>query len=82
MNLEELNSLAPSDTILLIHDLDQVLKISQICIERCHFEQYNIHMCLQALLQLGYMEYVMNSCQRWWQFKLVFHVSTLLMSGE
>jgi hypothetical protein len=61
--LEELNNLAPSDTILLIQDLDQVLRIGKIFFERCHFWKYSIHGCLQALLQLQYVEDIMNSCQ-------------------
>jgi hypothetical protein len=60
-NLEELHHLAPRDTTILIQDLDQVLRVCQACLERCHFRQYNIHGCLQALLQLRYMEDVMNS---------------------
>jgi hypothetical protein len=39
LNLEELYGLAPSDTILLIQDLDQMLRIVQIRFERCHFWQ-------------------------------------------
>jgi hypothetical protein len=37
LNLEELYSLPPSDTILLIQYLDRVLGIGQICFEQCHF---------------------------------------------
>jgi hypothetical protein len=60
--LEELNGLAPGD-ILLIQDLDRVIRIGQICFERCHFRQYNIHECLQPLLQLRYVEDIVNSYQ-------------------
>jgi hypothetical protein len=52
LNLEELNGLASSHTILLTQDLDRVLGIGQISFERCHFRQYNILECLQALLLL------------------------------
>jgi hypothetical protein len=41
--LEELNHLAPHDTVLLIQDLDWMLRIGQVCLEQCHVRQYNIH---------------------------------------
>jgi hypothetical protein len=37
LNFEELDGLAPRHTILLILDFDRMLKIRQVCIERCHF---------------------------------------------
>jgi hypothetical protein len=52
LNLEEVDGLAHSHTILLIQDLDRVLEVGQIYFERCDFRRYNIHGCLQALLQL------------------------------
>jgi hypothetical protein len=36
LNLEELEHLVPFDMILLVQDLDEVLRIGQICLERCH----------------------------------------------
>jgi hypothetical protein len=62
LDLEELDCLMPCDVTLLIQDLDRMLRICQICLERCDFWQYNIHGCLQALLQLRYVEDVVNSC--------------------
>jgi hypothetical protein len=59
--LEELHCFSPRDTILLIQDLDQVLGVRQVSLERCHFRQYDIHRCLQTLLQLQHMEDVVNS---------------------
>jgi hypothetical protein len=50
LNLEELDHLVNRDTILLIQDLDGVLGICQICLERCHVRQYNIHGTLQTHL--------------------------------
>jgi hypothetical protein len=50
--LEELDCFMPHDTILLIQDLDQVLMVRQVSLEWCHFGQYDVHMCLQTLLQL------------------------------
>jgi hypothetical protein len=50
--LEELDYFTPSDTLLLIQDFDWVLKVQQVSLERCHFRQHNIHMCLQTFLQL------------------------------
>jgi hypothetical protein len=82
LNLEKLNGLAASDMILLIQDLDRVLRIGEICFERCHIQQYNIHGWLQALLQLRYVEDVVNSYQRWWQFKLACHGSMLVNNME
>jgi hypothetical protein len=52
LNLEELDPLAPHDTSLLIQDLNRVLGVSQIRLERCHFRLYYIYGCLQTLLQL------------------------------
>jgi hypothetical protein len=49
---EELDCFTPRDTILLIEDLDQVLGVRQVSLERCHFRQHDIHRCLQTLLQL------------------------------
>jgi hypothetical protein len=63
MYLEELDHLAPHDTIFFIQDLDWVLGVCQIFLERCHFWQYHIHRYLQALLQLQHVEDVMNSSQ-------------------
>jgi hypothetical protein len=50
--LEELDCFTPHDMILLIQDLDWVLGVRQVSLERCHFGQHNVHMCLQTLLQL------------------------------
>jgi hypothetical protein len=50
--LEELDCFSPSDTILLIQDFDRVLGLRQVSLERCHFRQYDVHRCLQTLLQL------------------------------
>jgi hypothetical protein len=50
LDLKELNRHAPCDMILLIQDPDGVLEIGQVHLEGCHIRQYNIHMCLQALL--------------------------------
>jgi hypothetical protein len=52
LDFEELGHLAAHGSILLIHDFDRMLRIRQVCFEWCHFWQYNIHECLQALLQL------------------------------
>jgi hypothetical protein len=49
---EEFDYFSPHDTILLIQDLDRVLRVRQVSIEWCHFRQYDVHMCLQTLLQL------------------------------
>jgi hypothetical protein len=59
--LEELDYFSPRDMILLIHDLDRVLGVRQVSLERCHFRQYNVHRCLQTLLQLPHVEDVVNS---------------------
>jgi hypothetical protein len=66
LNLEELNHPTPRGMTLLIQDLDQMLRVCQICLEWCHFWQYNVHGCLQALLYLRHMEDVINSYQRRW----------------
>jgi hypothetical protein len=50
LNVEELDNLAPCDTILLIQDLDRVLGIGQIQLEWGHFWQYNINGCLSGHL--------------------------------
>jgi hypothetical protein len=50
--LEELDYFMPHDTILLIQDLDQVLGVRQVSLERCHFRQHDVHRCLQTFLQL------------------------------
>jgi hypothetical protein len=50
LNVEELDNLAPCDTILLIQDLDGVLGIAQIQLEWGHFWQYNINGCLSGHL--------------------------------
>jgi hypothetical protein len=50
--LEELDCFSPCDTILLIQDFDRVLGLRQVSHERCHFRQYDVHRCLQTLLQL------------------------------
>jgi hypothetical protein len=44
--LEELDCLTPGDTILLIQDLDWVLEVRQVSLERYHFRQHDIHECL------------------------------------
>jgi hypothetical protein len=80
--LEELDCFAPRDTILLIQDLDRVLGVGQVSLERCHFWQHDVHICLQTLLQLRHVEDVVNFGQGWWQVKLVSHSSTLLEDGE
>jgi hypothetical protein len=59
--LEELECFSPCDTILLIQDLNRVLGVRQVSLERCHFRQYDVHRCLQTLLQLRHVEDVMNS---------------------
>ncbi len=59
--LEELDCFMPRDMILLIQDLDQVLRVRQVSLEQCHFWQYNIHRCFQTLPQLWHVEDVMNS---------------------
>jgi hypothetical protein len=59
--LEELDCFTPRDTILLIQDLDRVLRVRQVNLERCHFRQHNVHRCLQTLLQLRHVEDVVNS---------------------
>jgi hypothetical protein len=66
LNFEEFDLLAPSDTTLLIQDLDWVLGVGQVCLEQCHFRQYHIYGCLQALLQLRHVKDVVTSCQRRW----------------
>jgi hypothetical protein len=58
---EELDCFTPCDTILLIQDLDQMLRVRQVSLEWCHFEQHNVHICLQTLLQLRHVKYVVNS---------------------
>jgi hypothetical protein len=63
LDLVELGHLAPCDTTLLVQDLARMLGICHVCLKRCHFRQYNIHECLQLLLQLRYVEDIMNSCQ-------------------
>jgi hypothetical protein len=50
--LEEHDCFMPRDTILLIKDLDRVLGVRQVSLERCHFQQHDIHRCLQTFLQL------------------------------
>jgi hypothetical protein len=50
--LEELDCFMPRDTILLIQDLDWVLGVQQVSIERCHFRQHDVDRCLQTFLQL------------------------------
>jgi hypothetical protein len=66
----------------LIQDLHWMLGVRQVSLERCHIRQYNIHECLQALLQLRYVEDIVNSCQQQWQFQLVRYASTLLKYGK
>jgi hypothetical protein len=61
--LEELDCFMPRDTILLIQDLDWVLGVRQVNLERCHFKQHDVHMRLQSFLQLRHMEGAMNSNQ-------------------
>jgi hypothetical protein len=61
-NLEELD-FWQYDTILLIQDFDGMLKVHQVSIKWCHFWQYDIHGCLQALLQLGYVKDIIKSYQ-------------------
>jgi hypothetical protein len=46
-----------------IQDFDWALGERQVSLERCNIRQYHIHECLQALLQLRHMEYVMNPSQ-------------------
>jgi hypothetical protein len=59
--LEEIDYCTPRDMILLIQDLDGVLGVRQISLERCHFRQHDIHRCLQTFLSLRHVEDVMNS---------------------
>jgi hypothetical protein len=59
--LEEFDCFTPPDTILLIENLDRVLRVRQVNLERCHFRQHDIHRCFQTLLQLGHVEDVVNS---------------------
>jgi hypothetical protein len=66
LDLKELDHLAPCDTTLFIQDLNRVFGICQVCFEWWHFRQYNIHGCLQALLQLRYVDDDVTSCQQWW----------------
>jgi hypothetical protein len=61
MYLEELDCFMPCDTILLIQDFDWVLGVRQVSLERCHFMQHDIHVCLLAFLQFQYVEDVVNS---------------------
>jgi hypothetical protein len=48
--LEELDSFTPCDTIFLIQDLDWVLRVRQVSLERCHFRQHDIHRCPETFL--------------------------------
>jgi hypothetical protein len=50
--LEELDRFTPRDMILLIQDLDWVLGVRQVSLERCHFRQHNVHRSLQTFPQL------------------------------
>jgi hypothetical protein len=50
--LKELDCFTPHDMILLIQDLDRVLRVRQVSLERCHFRQHDVHRCLQTLRQL------------------------------
>jgi hypothetical protein len=59
--LEEIDCFTPHDTILLTQDLDRVLGVRQVSLERCHFRQHNVHRCLQTLLQLWHVLDVVNS---------------------
>jgi hypothetical protein len=47
--------------ILLIQDLDWVLGVRQVSLERYHFRQHDIHGCLQIFLQLRYVKDVVGS---------------------
>jgi hypothetical protein len=47
--LEELDYFTPRDTILLIQDLDGVLGVRQVSLERCHFKQHDIHKVLSNI---------------------------------
>jgi hypothetical protein len=80
--LKELDCFTPCDTILLIQDLDWVLGVRQVSLQRCHFRQHDIHRCLQTFLQLQHVEDVMNSSQGWWQVQLLSHSPTLHEDGE
>jgi hypothetical protein len=53
LDLEELDSFTPCDTILLIQDFDGVLRVRQVSLERCHFRQHDVHMCLQAFFSIA-----------------------------
>jgi hypothetical protein len=44
--LEKLDCFTPRDTILLIQDLNQVLRVRQVSLEWCHFRQHDVHRCL------------------------------------
>jgi hypothetical protein len=44
--LEELNHVAPRDTVLLIQDLDGVVGVGLVRLKQSHIKQYNIHECL------------------------------------
>jgi hypothetical protein len=43
--LEEHDRFMPRDAILLIQDLDGVLRVRQVSLERCHFRQHDVHRC-------------------------------------
>jgi hypothetical protein len=58
---EELDCFTPRDTILLIQDLDWILEVWQVSLERCYFRQHDVHRCLQTFLQLWQVEDVVNS---------------------
>jgi hypothetical protein len=48
--LKELDCFPPRDMILLIQDLDWVLGVRQVSLERCHFQQHDVHRWLQTFL--------------------------------
>jgi hypothetical protein len=59
--LQELDHFTPRDMILLIQDLDAVLGVRQVSLERCHFRKHDIHGCLQTFHQLRHVGGVVNS---------------------
>jgi hypothetical protein len=47
---EELDLFMPCSMILLIQHLDGVFGVPQVSLEWCHFQQHDVHRCLQTFL--------------------------------
>jgi hypothetical protein len=77
LNVVEVNHPCPHDPIMLTKQLHQMLEIGQIGLERYDIIDNNISGCLQAFLELGDMEHIMNTCQGWQQLQFVSHDSKL-----